>query len=121
MAANPDNCFSSFAKNLDQDADPKDGTKFVLTTVAFPKIYVCVAQSPGNDVWGKKDPQPTDLAIFTLKSEPGSSFKFSAIRRPDWYMYTNYMDYYVKVSTKVENPDSYWKMEEIGRDKKKKV
>ena len=124
MAANRDVWFSSFAMNLDQQRVPRDGVQFVLTTVAFPKIYVCVEQSPGNDVWGKKAPHPKDLAVFTLHhinpSEPGSPFKLSAIGRPDWYMYTNYTDNYVKVSKKVENPASYLHMQETGRDKKKK-
>ena len=123
MAANRDVWFSSFAMNLDQQRVPRDGIQFVLTTVAFPKIYVCVEQSPGNDVWGKKAPQSKGLAVFTLqhiKSENGSPFKLSAIDRADWYIYTKHTDNYVKVSKKVENSESYWKMHEIDRDKKKK-
>ena len=123
MAANRDGWFSSFAKNL-EDGVQGDDTKFVLTTVAFPKIYVCVEQSPGNDVWGKKAPHPKDLAVFTLHhinpSEQGSPFKLSAIGRPDWHMYTNYTDNYVKVSKKVETPESDWHIQEIVRHKKKK-
>ena len=107
---------------LDQDGNQKKDTQpfhFYLSTVAFPKIFVCVQQSPKNDVWGKED--PGNLGLLSLQhidTEPGSPFKLSATERPGWYMYMEDND--VKLCEQVKDPDGHWKMQLTDPKKYKK-
>lgn len=128
MAATWKERFSS--SFLDQDDNPKDDMQppkddmqpfyLYLSTVEFPKIFVCVQQSgQGNDVLGNQDPGNLgNLALQHIDAKQGSPFKLSATGRPGWYMYMTDND--VKLCEEVINPDGHWKMQEIDPKKYKK-